>query len=70
MIAGYAYDLALLMFSNSRLNANRMLRARKVVSYVAERIESDLIPADTRDQPHTWLDILCQDKVRAFHLHS
>jgi WD repeat-containing protein 48 len=54
-----------LTLRNSRLNANRMLRARKVVAYVAERLQSDLIPADTKDQPDTWLDILCQDKVIA-----
>ena len=40
-----------------------MLRARKVVAYVAERIESDLIPKDRKDQPDTWLELLCQEKV-------
>lgn len=37
-----------------------MLRARKIVAYIAERIESDLIP---EDQPDTWLELLCQEKV-------
>jgi WD repeat-containing protein 48 len=49
--------------SNSRLNANRMLRARKIVAYVAERIESDLIPTEIKDQPDIWLELLCQEKV-------
>jgi len=52
------------MSRNSRLNANRMLRARKVVAYVAERIETDLIPPnESKDQPDTWLELLCQEKV-------
>jgi WD repeat-containing protein 48 len=56
---------------NSRLNANRMLRARKVVAYVAERLESDLLPKDNKDQPDTWLELLCQEKVPKSHLkHS
>lgn len=63
-LLGIPITLLYLTIRNSRLNANRMLRARKVVSYVAERIESALIPSDTKDQPDTWLDILCQDKVR------
>jgi hypothetical protein len=41
-----------------------MLRARKVLLYVAERIESDLIPKEGKDQPDTWLELLCQGKVR------
>jgi hypothetical protein len=41
-----------------------MLRARKVVAYVAERIEADLIPMnESKDQPDTWLELLCQEKV-------
>ena len=40
-----------------------MLRARKVLTYVAERIESDLIPQAEKDQPDTWLEMLCQEKV-------
>jgi hypothetical protein len=40
-----------------------MLRARKVLAYVAERIESDLIPPNSKDRPDTWLEILCQEKV-------
>lgn len=63
MVAGLIVLGALTDIRNSRLNANRMLRARKVVSYVGERIESEHIPADTKDQPDTWLEILCQDKV-------
>jgi WD repeat-containing protein 48 len=53
--------------SNSRLNANRMLRARKIVAYVAERIESDLIPPEIKDQPDIWLELLCQEKVYAHY---
>lgn len=37
-------------FSNSRLNANRMLRVKKILAYVAERIE--VLP-DTNEDPST-----------------
>jgi hypothetical protein len=40
-----------------------MLRARKIVMYVAERIESEEIPSDIKEQPYLWLELLCQDKV-------
>jgi len=41
-----------------------MLRARKVLAYVAERLDSAEIPQDaTKNQPDTWLELLCQDKV-------
>jgi hypothetical protein len=52
-----------LIIRNSRLNANRMLRARKVLAYVAERIDRDEIPQENKNQPDIWLDLLCQDKV-------
>jgi hypothetical protein len=40
-----------------------MLRAQKLVAYIAEKIESDLIPLYRKNEPEEWLDILCQDKV-------
>jgi len=43
-----------------------MLRARKVIAYIAERLESDLIPEKEKDQPDTWLELLCQEKVFIF----
>ena len=63
MLAGFVSSGSQLIVSNSRLNANRMLRARKIVAYVAERIESDLIPETDKDQPDIWLELLCQEKV-------
>ena len=52
--------------SNNRLNANRMLRARKILSYVAERIE----PAPTKEEieagllkPEEYLELYCQNQV-------
>ena len=56
--------------SNSRLNANRMLRARKIIAYVAERIESDLIPETDKDKPDTWLELLCQEKVFTVYFYA
>lgn len=58
--------------SNNRLNANRMLRARKILAYVAERIE----PAPTKEEeeeqkekggplkPEEYLELYCQNQVR------
>ena len=65
MLAGYCPFVNMsLITRNSRLNANRMLRARKVVAYVAERIDVDGIPQETKNlPPDTWLELLCQDKV-------
>lgn len=49
--------------SNNRLNANRMLRARKILAYVAERIE----PAPEKDEevlkPEEYLELYCQGQV-------
>lgn len=52
--------------SNNRLNANRMLRARKILSYIAERIE----PAPTKEEaeagvmkPEEYLELYCQNQV-------
>ena len=54
--------------SSSRLNANRMLRAKKVLSYIAERID----PANPADpdpnpmQPEEYLELYCQNIVCDF----
>ena len=40
-----------------------MLRARKVLSYVAERIESEETTQHANEQPDEWLELLCQEKV-------
>jgi len=50
-----------MLAGNSRLNANRMLRARKVLTYIAERIESDKIPQ--KEPVDSWLELICQEKV-------
>ena len=47
-----------------------MLRARKITAYVAERIESDLIPEEDKDQPDTWLELFCQEKVLFVYCHA
>ncbi|EMC91801.1 hypothetical protein BAUCODRAFT_305390 [Baudoinia panamericana UAMH 10762] len=54
---------------NNRLNANRMLRAKKILAYVAERIE----PAQPEDKgqdpdalkPEEYLELWCQNQVRS-----
>jgi len=49
---------------NTRLNANRMLRARKILSYVAERIET---PTTTEEsdglRPEEYLELYCHDQL-------
>ena len=50
---------------NNRLNANRMLRAKKILAYVAERIET--LPAQPEPdalKPEEYLELLCHDQVR------
>ena len=54
--------------SNCRLNANRMLRAKKILLYVAERIE----PMPEHPDPHAlkpeeYLELYCQGQVRRSH---
>jgi WD repeat-containing protein 48 len=50
--------------STERLNANRMLRARKILGYVAERLEpdADRLAPDAL-APEEYLELYCQDKV-------
>ncbi|KAL8641504.1 MAG: hypothetical protein Q9228_001694 [Teloschistes exilis] len=49
---------------NSRLNANRMLRAKKICAYVAERIEPQPERPDPNAlKPEEYLDLYCQDKL-------
>jgi WD repeat-containing protein 48 len=50
--------------SNSRLNANRMLRAKKILAYVAERIEAQ--PTEPEPNPmkvEEYLELYCHDQV-------
>lgn len=65
------YYSELMTSSNNRLNANRMLRARKILGYVAERIE----PPPTKEEqeeaetegtalrPHEYLELYCNGQV-------
>lgn len=49
---------------NNRLNANRMLRVKKILSYVAERIEQP--PEDSEEnplKPEEYLDLYCNEQV-------
>ncbi|KAL2864682.1 Pkinase-domain-containing protein [Aspergillus lucknowensis] len=47
--------------NNSRLNANRMLRAKKILAYVSERIEEPTgDPALDALKPEEYLELYCQ----------
>ncbi|KAJ5312465.1 hypothetical protein N7508_003295 [Penicillium antarcticum] len=48
--------------NGSRLNANRMLRAKKVLAYVAERIDpaNPDDPEESRMPPEDYLELYCQ----------
>jgi WD repeat-containing protein 48 len=49
---------------NNRLNANRMLRVRKILSYVAERIEApEEEPQADPLKPEEYLELYCNDQV-------
>lgn len=53
---------------NNRLNANRMLRAKKILGYVAERIEpkeeQEKETDGVRLKPEEYLELWCQNQVR------
>jgi len=47
---------------NSRLNANRMLRAKKILAYVAERIEPQPEKPDPNAlKPEEYIELYCHD---------
>ncbi|WPH04522.1 Hypothetical protein R9X50_00741400 [Acrodontium crateriforme] len=54
---------------NNRLNANRMLRARKILAYVAERIEPAPAPLANGEpdpnamRPEEYLELYCQNQL-------
>lgn len=48
---------------NNRLNANRMLRAKKILGYVAERIEPGPEEGEERMRPEEYLDLWCMNQV-------
>lgn len=51
---------------NNRLNANRMLRVKKILAYVAERIEE--VPEEPEENalpPEEYLELYCNDQVSA-----
>lgn len=52
----------------NRLNANRMLRVKKILAYVSERIE-ELPEDDSPDEmmPEEYLELYCNDQVSCFY---
>lgn len=49
---------------NNRLNANRMLRVKKILTYVAERIEAPSeAPGENDLKPEEYLELYCNDQV-------
>jgi len=52
---------------NTRLNANRMLRARKIMTYIADRIDPQPDPPDTEDpnamKAEEYLELYCHDQL-------
>lgn len=49
---------------NNRLNANRMLRARKILAYVAERIEPKKEEEDKDTmRPEEYLELYCHNQI-------
>ncbi|KAL4872677.1 hypothetical protein BDV12DRAFT_183009 [Aspergillus spectabilis] len=50
--------------NNSRLNANRMLRAKKILAYVSERIEEPTNdPVQDAMKPEEYLELYCQQTL-------
>ncbi|KAK8130406.1 WD40 repeat-like protein [Apiospora kogelbergensis] len=49
---------------NNRLNANRMLRVKKILSYVAERIDPSLEEAGEKGlKPEDYLELYCNEQL-------
>jgi len=50
---------------NNRLNANRMLRAKKILAYVAERIEPGLDEEEKEGslEPEEYLELYCHNQI-------
>ncbi|KAI0015626.1 WD domain-containing protein [Xylariomycetidae sp. FL0641] len=50
---------------NNRLNANRMLRVKKILGYVAERIDPSPSPAPEEQvlRPEEYLELYCNDQL-------
>ena len=40
-----------------------MLRARKILTYVMERLDTNLLAEHASQAPSDWLELLCLDKV-------
>lgn len=56
---------------NSRLNANRMLRAKKILAYVAERIEpAPEKPDPNALKPEEYLELYCHGQVSHLAIFS
>ena len=55
---------------NNRLNANRMLRTKKILSYVAERIEPAPAQGEERMKPEEYLELWCQNQVSDTQFYS
>ncbi|EFR03211.1 WD repeat-containing protein 48 [Nannizzia gypsea CBS 118893] len=49
--------------NSSRLNANRMLRAKKILAYVAERIDPQNMESEDALKPEEYLELYCQNTL-------
>jgi hypothetical protein len=64
MLGPRCYFALLTVPRNSRLNANRMLRVKKILAYVAERIEAAPEHPDPNAlKPEEYLELYCYDQV-------
>ncbi|GFP57194.1 UBP9-binding protein bun107 [Trichoderma asperellum] len=48
---------------NSRLNANRMLRVKKILAYISERIEPEQEEDPNALKPEEYLELYCNDQL-------
>lgn len=54
---------------NSRLNANRMLRVKKILAYISERVEPEQEEDPNALKPEEYLELYCNDQVRWLYQH-
>ncbi|KAM0473387.1 hypothetical protein ACHAPX_008133 [Trichoderma viride] len=48
---------------NSRLNANRMLRVKKILAYISERVEPEQEEDPNALKPEEYLELYCNDQL-------
>lgn len=58
-----ATDIPNITNGNCRLNAYNMLRVKRILTYITDRMENKTSEMTHHVKPEEWLEVLCNDKV-------